>query len=237
MEVSIPSDTSAPQNLSSLSELPTDLPDSAHNHAEDLSINDLQNCLIETLTTEDVEISTCGFTPSLEKNDISNAVRKHENEDSNASDLSNLSSEKCISKCATFPPFGEHKSSAKELCNRKGKQGNDITAKSVDQSYSRAISLPTPSKLVSAIKGSREKLGMPPQKQSVTWAPDVYDPAPTAVSHVLSNKSQSHQSDSKKSGKNKQKGGGKSSRGSKGKGKKQNLKKSAAQIHYTEVVF
>lgn len=142
MEVSIPSDTSAPQNLSSLSELPTDLPDSAHNHAEDLSINDLQNCLIETLTTEDVEISTCGFTPSLEKNDISNAVRKHENEDSNASDLSNLSSEKCISKCATFPPFGEHKSSAKELCNRKGKQGNDITAKSVDQSYSRAISLP-----------------------------------------------------------------------------------------------
>ncbi|KAL2481514.1 Uncharacterized protein Adt_34480 [Abeliophyllum distichum] len=237
MEVSVPSDTSAPQDLSSLSESPSDPPDSACYNARELSINDLQNCLSEILTTEDVQISTCGFLPALEKNDIGAIVRKDEHDDSNVSDSSNLASEKCFSKCATFPPFGDHISSAKELGNGEGKQGNDITAESVDPSYSRSTSLPTPLKLVSAIKGSREKLGTPPLKLSVTWAPDVYDPAPTAVSHVLSNKSQSHQSDSKKSGKNKQKGGGKSSRGGRGKGKKQNVKKSAAQIRYAEVVF
>ncbi|KAL2502882.1 uncharacterized protein Fot_36730 [Forsythia ovata] len=237
MEVSVSSDTSTPQDLSSHSESPTDPPDSARYNVGEIYINDLQNCLSEILTTEDVKISTCGFLPALEKNDICDIVRKDEHGDSNVSDSSNLASEKCFSKCATFPPFGEHKSSAIELGNGEGKRGNDITAKSVDPFCSRSISLPTPLKLVSALKGSREKLGAPSLKLSVTWDPDVYDPAPTAVSHVLSNKSQSHQSDSKKSGKNKQKGGGKSSRGSRGKGKKQNLKKSAAQIHYTEVVF
>lgn len=78
-------------------------------------------------------------------------------------------------------------------------------------------------KLVSAIKGSREKQGKPPRKLSVTWAPDVYDPIPTAVSHVP-NRGQRHRSDNKKHGKNKQKSNGKSSRGSKSKDKKQGRK-------------
>lgn len=63
---------------------------------------------------------------------------------------------------------------------------------------------------------------MAPKNLSVTWAPDVYDPVPTSVSHVPSNKNQSYRSNSKKYGKSKQKSSSKSSsRSSKGKDKKQ----------------
>lgn len=116
--------------------------------------------------------------------------------------------EKHLSKSATFPssdPITIH---------------ND-TIKSSDQSGLRSISLPTNLKAVSAMKGSREKRGVsPPEKLRVKWAPDVYDPIPTSVSHVVtSNRSSRHSS--KKSSRNKQKNGSKSSRGSKGKEKKQ----------------
>lgn len=78
-----------------------------------------------------------------------------------------------------------------------------------------------PLKLVSAMKGTREKQGMPPKRLSVTWAPEVYDPVPTSVSHLPSNKNLNYRSNSKKYGKYKQKSGSKSSRGSKSKDKKQ----------------
>lgn len=81
----------------------------------------------------------------------------------------------------------------------------------------------TPLKLVSAMKGSRAQLGAPPRNLTVTWAPDVYDPIPTAVSHVPNKKPQRYKNDNKRNGKNKQKGGGKASR-SKGKEKKQSRK-------------
>ncbi|KAK4392224.1 hypothetical protein Sango_2000200 [Sesamum angolense] len=84
----------------------------------------------------------------------------------------------------------------------------------------------SPLKLVSAMKGSREKQGTAPKKLSVTWAPDVYDPTPTAASHVPSSKNQHYRNDGKKHWKNKQKKGGKSSRGSRGKDKKQARKNS-----------
>ncbi|EPS59909.1 hypothetical protein M569_14897, partial [Genlisea aurea] len=79
--------------------------------------------------------------------------------------------------------------------------------------------------LIPAIKGSHQKHGtMPPRKLSVTWAPDVYDPIPTSVSHVPSSKQQHHKYNNrrKKSDKYhyKQKDGGKSSRSSSSKSKK-----------------
>lgn len=74
------------------------------------------------------------------------------------------------------------------------------------------------------MKGSREKQGIPPKKLGVKWAPDVYDPVPTSVSHAPVNKPQRHRSDGKKYGKNKQKNNGKSSRANKGKDKKQGRK-------------
>ncbi|XAR50952.1 hypothetical protein NMG60_11005420 [Bertholletia excelsa] len=47
---------------------------------------------------------------------------------------------------------------------------------SVVQSNPQSISPVTPLKLVSALKGSREKQGLPAKKLTVTWAADVYDP-------------------------------------------------------------
>ncbi|XP_073151714.1 uncharacterized protein [Henckelia pumila] len=139
-------------------------------------------------------------------------------------------SDKCISKSAAFPLPGEPISSVDGFLVRKGKQEDVITAevseahgcgKSVIQHCPRSILLPKSSKIVSAMKGSREKQGIEHKKLSVTWAPDVYDPVPTAASHVPSNKNHRYRNDGKRYGKSKLKGGGKSSRGSKGKDKKQ----------------
>ncbi|KAI7746264.1 hypothetical protein M8C21_000429 [Ambrosia artemisiifolia] len=97
---------------------------------------------------------------------------------------------------------------------------HDGNIKSNDPSGFCSISLPTNLKPVSAMKGSREKRGAtPPVKLTVKWAPDVYDPIPTSVSHVVTNNRSSKHS--KKNSKNKQKHGSKSSRGSKSKDKKQ----------------
>ncbi|KAK2647332.1 hypothetical protein Ddye_014821 [Dipteronia dyeriana] len=56
----------------------------------------------------------------------------------------------------------------------------------------RSIYLPTLLKLVSAMKGSCEKLGAASWKLTVKWVPDLYDPPPTIVSHTVnrSNKQQ-----------------------------------------------
>lgn len=93
----------------------------------------------------------------------------------------------------------------------------------------------TRSKLKSAMKGSREKQGIPPKKLSVTWAPDVYDPIPTSVSHVPSSRNQ-YRNNGRKYGKNKQKGGGgKNSRGGKGKDKKQARKNGGTTTKFKPV--
>ncbi|XVF08051.1 hypothetical protein REPUB_Repub06bG0192200 [Reevesia pubescens] len=114
--------------------------------------------------------------------------------------------QKCIGKCASLPS----------------------TASPPEDSvqpplpHSRSISLPTPLNLVSALKGSREKQGLPPKKLTVKWAPDVYDPPPTSVLHTVRSKKQQKSkknNDKKKNGKKGQKGNN-SSRGS-GKDNKQ----------------
>ncbi|KAK6942927.1 hypothetical protein RJ641_028304 [Dillenia turbinata] len=79
-----------------------------------------------------------------------------------------------------------------------------------------------PSKLVSAIKGSREKEGLPVKKMSVSWASDVYDPPPSDFSHVGKIKNQrpyKNLKENKKNGKGKQKG--KAAKGAGTKDKKQ----------------
>ncbi|CAN4114572.1 unnamed protein product [Withania somnifera] len=152
-------------------------------------------------------------------------VKEDVSKDSHGSDFGIAASVKCLIKCGTFPCSGMSVPPA-EFGSKE--QEDDMKAevmirggdtKSPDLPNSRSIFLPTPS-LVSAIKGSREKQGSVPRKLTVTWAPDVYDPIPTSVSHVP-NKGQSHKSGKKKNGKNKQKNNGKSSRGSKGRDKKQ----------------
>ncbi|KAI3474068.1 hypothetical protein Pfo_028856 [Paulownia fortunei] len=232
MEVFVPCNTSDRLHISSSGGSSTDPDNLIQYNSKDLSMNDLKTCLTEFLNIEDTGISTSGFYQSPGKNDIGNVVTEYECKDSVKSKSGNSPSEKCFSKCATFPPLRGPKSSGDVFISEKGNE-EDITAKvsevngsakPFNQCYSRSISLPIPSKPVSAMKGSREKQGIPPKKLSVTWSPDVYDPIPTSVSHVPSNKNQRYRSDGKKSGKYKQKGGGKSSRGSRGKDKKQGRK-------------
>ncbi|KAK9078595.1 hypothetical protein SSX86_002656 [Deinandra increscens subsp. villosa] len=128
-------------------------------------------------------------------------------------------SEKCLGKHPTFPSSGKTLSPQDGITNELSTHGHNI--KPNDLSGFRSISLPTRLKPVSAMKGSREKRGAaPPVKLTVKWAPEVYDPIPTSVSHVVTN-NRSSSKHNKKNSKNKQKHGSKSSRGSKSKDKKQ----------------
>lgn len=79
------------------------------------------------------------------------------------------------------------------------------------------------------MKGSREKLGAPPRKLTVSWAPNVYDPVPNSLSHTVKSKQKKYRKDRdgsgnyKKNGKKGQKGNSKG-----GKDKKQFRKSSGS---------
>ncbi|KAK4345555.1 hypothetical protein RND71_035731 [Anisodus tanguticus] len=213
-----------------LCESSKETPNCAFVNREGLSINNFGPHFTDHPNIQDAEDSNDKCNAEIVKEDVS--------EDSHGSDFGNVASGKCLIRCATFPCSGMSVPPA-EFGGEE--QEDDVTAdvmthgadaKSPDLPYSRSISLPTASKLVSAIKGGREKQGSLPRKLTVTWAPDVYDPIPTSVSHVP-NKGQSHKSGKKKNGKNKQKTNGKSSRGSKGRDKKQARKHGgSSQINY-----
>ncbi|XP_015087871.1 uncharacterized protein LOC107031144 [Solanum pennellii] len=177
-------------------------------------VSDLGYHFTESLSIKDGE--------DLIYKEHSNTLEEDGSEDmhANDADTGSTDSEKCLIKSSEFPGSSISTPPAELVHERKEQEAD---SKSTDLPYSRSISSPTALKLVSAIKGSREKQGKPPKKLSVTWAPDVYDPIPTAASHVPI-KGQRHRSDHRKNGKNKQKSNGKSSRGSKGKDKKQGRK-------------
>ncbi|XAR59012.1 hypothetical protein NMG60_11014624 [Bertholletia excelsa] len=82
---------------------------------------------------------------------------------------------------------------------------------SSDNSSNTVKPLSTSLKLVSAMKGSREKRGLDVEKLTVSWAPDVYDPPVTSQSHTVNRHSQHYSMTSKKSYRNKQKHRAKSS--------------------------
>ncbi|KAL3628602.1 hypothetical protein CASFOL_027648 [Castilleja foliolosa] len=236
MEVFNPSKTSHCPETSNISGSSATDPHNLIQNKEDLSMTDLKTCLTELMNVEETGTSTGGFNLAPEKNDTSTEVRESGCEDS----------EKCLSKSATFPPRSP-KVSGDVFVGEKGNDEEDViyevsegSGLAVTRCYSRSTSLPSlvesmhqnlfpwtmdreavPLKFVSAMKGSREKQqGTPsPKKLSVTWAPDVYDPIPTSVSHVPSDKNQRNRN--KKYGKyNKHKSSGKSSRGSKKQGRK-----------------
>uniref|UniRef100_A0A5B6Z4K1 Uncharacterized protein n=1 Tax=Davidia involucrata TaxID=16924 RepID=A0A5B6Z4K1_DAVIN len=216
MDISSPLDMSVSEDQSSLNQ--------PQCTCGDVSLNDLGDGLTELLHIQGdqkLESNSILFPPS-NKNDISNVEKDNvrEETDKNKNKSVIVTSDMCLCKCATFPCSGETTSCAAST------GGEDKDGEDEDE-----LDEITPLKLVSAIKGSREKQGMPPKKLTVTWAPDVYDPPPTALSHVATSKKQRHRSDSKKSdgkknGKNKQKGGG--GKLARGKDKKQARKYSGS---------
>ncbi|KAL1545919.1 hypothetical protein AAHA92_22589 [Salvia divinorum] len=190
-------------------------------------MNELKTCLTEFFNVEDIGSSTNELNPPG-KDYVVNEVTECECQGLERIHTDYSASEKC--QGATFPPLCVPKPSVYAIIGEKEEQEGDISAEvskvndfnnPFNKCSSRSNSLPVPLKLVSAMKGTREKQGMPPKRLSVTWAPEVYDPVPTSVSHFPSYKNQNYRNNSKKYGKYKQKSGSKSSRGSKSKDKKQ----------------
>ncbi|XP_014510818.1 uncharacterized protein LOC106769631 [Vigna radiata var. radiata] len=89
---------------------------------------------------------------------------------------------KCLKDCSTF--------SYSDIC-----LPSSCSDEETDKSFSKqsrqnycSVSLEAPAKLVSAMKGSREKERGSQIKLTVKWAPDVYDPVPTLSSHTVKHK-------------------------------------------------
>ncbi|KAI4341820.1 hypothetical protein MLD38_026498 [Melastoma candidum] len=116
---------------------------------------------------------------------------------------------RCLSKCATFPLSGGTKkfapSSSQEEHESPGSEDHAFDV------YARSNSFPSALKPLPALKGSREKHGAASVgKLTVRWAPDVYDPPPTSVSHFLSRGSKKRTARKDKNGKKGHKGKGSS---------------------------
>ncbi|PNT73688.1 uncharacterized protein LOC100841417 isoform X2 [Brachypodium distachyon] len=93
----------------------------------------------------------------------------------------------------------------------KGDDGNSHNALEDSESkepstYERAVSLPPMPRLISAMKGGREKSGeaLLAENRRVKWDPDVYDPPVTSVDHSVKS-DQQQRPRSKKKDKNQQK--------------------------------
>ncbi|XP_057533356.1 uncharacterized protein LOC130811181 [Amaranthus tricolor] len=155
------------------------------------TIEELQNALHDTLVVNNENLEISSKLPS----DYGSSSLEDESTGSGDSNLdpegSNASSCKCLHKSATFPIAV--------------KEENAPESQPENKSCTCSQSLPTANKLFSAMKGGREKEDVPPRKLSVSWAPDVYDPVPTSLSHYPKKKSRLQLKSNKKHGKSKQK--------------------------------
>ncbi|THF95631.1 hypothetical protein TEA_015241 [Camellia sinensis var. sinensis] len=152
---------------------------------EDVSLSELGNGQTEFLHIQDdkkLALSSNLVQPA-DKTDNFNVEKEDKCKDLDQTEPTTVTSEKFFPKCATFACSGK-KASLAVSANVE----DDINAavleknghESVNPTCPQSISLRTPSKLVSAMKGSREKQGMtPPEKLTVRWVPDVYDPPPS----------------------------------------------------------
>ncbi|POO02414.1 hypothetical protein TorRG33x02_013980 [Trema orientale] len=185
-------------------------------------VNELEDTLARTLHVKEVQRVW---------DDVSNLKERDECQ-SHHVDKPKCSN-KTLNKCSSFP-FHADKEDEEPGAALKGLFPEDPSR----NAYTRSISLPTPLKLVSALKGSREKHGVPLKKLNVTWAPDVYDPVPTSLSHtVTGGKKQYKSKNNKKNWKNGKKGQkGNSSRGGGGKDKKQRSKASGNSSGYNKSI-
>ncbi|KAL1313589.1 uncharacterized protein LOC107648191 isoform X1 [Arachis ipaensis] len=119
---------------------------------------------------------------------------------------------KCLKKSPTFPVskiMVPSSSSDEDVDVSSPESSHDQSP--LQQTYSRSLTFPlclqAPRKLISAMKGSREKNnGGSPTKLTVKWAPDVYDPVPSLVSHTVRSRKQPKSRKKKAEKKNGKKG-------------------------------
>ncbi|KAK9126917.1 hypothetical protein Scep_015763 [Stephania cephalantha] len=170
------------------------------------TIEELGYALHDTLNVQDAQ-----ETPSSSSDEASCSHEKDRPRSSfrgHQVDSFTTSSMKVLGKSATFP-FSQ------KSFNTATVEGTNETSEmaSHEQCFhtpgnpgcTRSMSLPTPLKLVSAMKGSREKQGISPKKLTVTWAAEVYDPPCTLLSHTVKNHSQQRYKSNKKNSKHKHK--------------------------------
>ncbi|XXG80964.1 hypothetical protein AAC387_Pa09g1710 [Persea americana] len=117
-----------------------------------------------------------------------------------------------LTKSATFPSLGKTLSYALNGASLFGRSSQIYD----NPSCVRSSSMPNPTKLVSAMKGGRGQQQGTPRlvKLNVSWAPDVYDPPTTSLSHTVKSQRQRHKTTKKKDQKHKYRGKSKSPRGS-----------------------
>ncbi|KAB2622198.1 chloride intracellular channel protein 6-like [Pyrus ussuriensis x Pyrus communis] len=167
---------------------------------------------------ESIDIKGVGVVEHAPDGDNTSGVEKRNTYEVPNAQQGNVT-RKCLNKCATFPiPIGVLSPNASSIVKEEPEEvlcGDE----NHHHAYLRSVSLPSPSKLLSALKGSRAKEGLSPGKLSVKWAPDVYDPPATSMSHTVTGKKQ-QKSKNKKNWKKDGKKGQKSS-SSRGKDKKQ----------------
>ncbi|KAK2364008.1 hypothetical protein P8452_67085 [Trifolium repens] len=180
-------------------------------------ISKLESALCESLHIQDTEkselLSEGNETCNVAEENLCGVIKQKESKPNTT----------CLKKSATFPiPHVMLPSSSSDEDADSSATGSP-SEHSAHQTYSRSISLPAPSELKSAMKGSRDKNGEPRIKLTVKWAADVYDPIPTLVSHTVKNNKQPKSRKKKKNEKKNLKKGNKenSPRGGRGKGKKQ----------------
>lgn len=144
---------------------------------------------------------------------------------------------KDLRRCVTFPRSAELQQkngfpSTAELPGQfpdkiyKAEQGPSAATGS--SSYARSVSLPSRFELVSAMKGGRAQNGVSQnEKLHVKWAPEVYDPLVSSMSHTVQNRLQRPKAKKKDKHKNTK---GKSSRGSHSNEKKSTNRKNIGNI-------
>ena len=193
----------------------------------------MDTCSNTNVVHDDNFISNLGrtFNESLQIQDAHKSVLASEE-----NDIYNVNEEKlceamkdqetninmtCLKKSATFPIPNTMLPSSPSDKEADTSVTGPLNEHSAHQTYSRSVSPPAPLKLISAMKGSREKHGGSQVKLNVKWASDVYDPIPTLLSHtVRSNKKQQKSRKKKPEKKNGKKGQkGNSSRGGSNKDK------------------
>ncbi|ONI03311.1 hypothetical protein PRUPE_6G250300 [Prunus persica] len=241
MDISSPCGKSVLKNVDSFPGLQpsANQAQSPNSSLSDRLVSDLVNAVDESLNIKDVEEESLNIKDFVEESlnlkDVGKEyvgikdVGEVEHASSNEEIISGVEKRKpcdgpkaqqgkitqnCLNKCVTFP-------------NANGVLPRNASSDMAEEEPETAMQTPAPSKLLSAMKGSREKEGLSPGKLTVTWAPDVYDPPTTSMSHTVTGKKQ-QKSKNKKNWKRDGKKGQKGS-SSRGKEKKQYRKGGASE--------
>lgn len=156
-----------------------------------------------------------GSNASLDDDKMDGSIKIRMLQEMNNSVSLDAKVEKSLNKFLTFPCSKELWNCSAPMNCKKGLLSrlldDPTSSKSENTAYERSLSLPPSSSLVSAMKGGREESGISLEmKLHVKWAPEVYDPPSSSMSHTV--KSHQQRPKARRKDQHKHKHKGKSSR-------------------------